>query len=160
MKEFMEEQLWLVPRHFLILVLNGGASKNNTLYVVNHSCIPTLLEQLQPFGTLYCCPFLAPCPRLDHKRAPGEEYLSNIKIMNIKYISFCMFVHTFSNKGFQPTVQLSKSMVSSNSSEPLYNNVFNSNFGTHTKEQNSFANLTFGKLRGVNFIQTQHQKSR
>ena len=123
----------------------GGASKNNTLYVVNHSCIPTLLEQLQPFGTLYCCPFLAPCPRLDHKRVPGEEYLSNIKIMNIKYISFCMFVHTFSNKGFQPTVQLSKSMVSSNSSEPLYNNVFNSNFGTHAKEQNSFANLTFGK---------------
>ena len=120
-------------------------TSENESYVVNHSCIRTLLEQLQPFGTLYCCPFLAPCPRLDHKRAPGEEYLSNIKIMNIKYISFCRFVHTFSNKGFQPTVQLSKSMVSSNSSEPLYNNVFNSNFGTHTKEQNSFANLTFGK---------------
>ena len=123
MKDFMEEQLWLVPRHFLILVLNrrgGGAFKNNTLYVVNLSCIPTLQEQLQPFGTLYCCPFLAPCPRSDHKRAPGEEYLSNITIMNIKYISFCMFVHTFSNKGFQPTVQLSKSMVSSNSREPLY----------------------------------------
>ena len=30
----MEEQLWLVPRHFLILVLNGGASKNNILLTI------------------------------------------------------------------------------------------------------------------------------
>ena len=72
-----------------------------------------------------------------------------------------MFVHTFSNKSFQHTVQLSKSIISSNSSEPLNNNVFIWTFETHPKEQNSFANLTFGKYtKGVNSIQTQHQKSR
>ena len=39
MKDFMEEQLWLAPWHFFILVLNRGQLKNHPVVcVVLHSC--------------------------------------------------------------------------------------------------------------------------